>query len=101
MRGELEIDDFLRFYNDFVGLQKALRGEIELDSREGWLKIHIVADGLGHFTFECTLMDSPCFGNTLQCRLETDQTFTRHTLEELDSIVQKISRANLRRFNSI
>ena len=93
VRGGLEIDDFLRFYNDFVALQKSLRGEIELDSREGWLKIQVVADGLGHFKFDCTLMDDPCVGNTLTCRLETDQTFTRRTLEEFDLIVQKISGA--------
>ena len=95
VRGELETDDLVRFYQDFIELQKSLRGEIQLDSREGWLKIHVVADGLGHFIFDCTIAEFPSYDNTLQCRLETDQTFTRHTLDELDSIVQKILIADL------
>jgi hypothetical protein len=55
---------------------------------ERWLSIGVAGDGKGHMEFKCVIRDQPGIGNTLDCLLATDQTFTRNIVAELGVAVQ-------------
>lgn len=45
-------------------------------------------DGRGHMACRCVVRDEPGIGNTLDCTLATDQTFTRTAVAELAAVVR-------------
>jgi hypothetical protein len=55
---------------------------------EGWLTIRAEGNRRGHLTFRCVLRDYPGTGNTLDCTLAADQTFTRAMVAELAAAVR-------------
>jgi hypothetical protein len=86
--GHLRTDELAAFHDQFARLQESLRGTAEFATMEGWLSIRVEGNGRGHLVFRCVLRDEPGVGNTLDCTLATDQTFTRATLAELAAAVQ-------------
>jgi hypothetical protein len=86
--GDLRTDEIARFHGQLVHLQELLRGTAELVTLEQWLLIQAAGDGQGHIGFRCVIRDSPGNGNTLDCSLATDQTFTQATVADLAAAVQ-------------
>ena len=86
--GDLRAEELARFHDELVRLQRSLRGTAEFETMERWLAIVVTGDGKGHMEFRCNIRDQPGIGNTLDCTLATDQTFTRSTVAELGAAVQ-------------
>ena len=86
--GELRADELKAFHKQLVRLQESLHGTAELETMESWLSIHASGDGCGHMAFRCVIRDQLGIGNTLECLLSTDQTFTRSTVAELTTMVK-------------
>lgn len=86
--GDLRAEELAQFHEQLACLQQSLRGTAEFETMERWLSIHVTGDGKGHMEFRCIICDQPGIGNTLDCRLATDQTFTRRTVTELAAVVQ-------------
>jgi hypothetical protein len=89
VRGDLRTEELAQFSDQFARLQDSLRGTAEFATMERWLAIRARGDGKGHITFRCVIRDQPGIGNTLECTLATDQTFTRTTVAELTAAVRK------------
>ncbi len=85
--GLLRTDELAAFAESLTELQ-SLRGRAKLETMEDWLSIHAEGDGRGHLRFRCRICDQPGIGNTLDCTLVTDQTFTRSTVTQLAQAVQ-------------
>jgi hypothetical protein len=81
--GDLRADELARFLDQFMRLQESLRGTAEFETMEGWLSIRVAGDGQGHMGCRCVIRDKPGIGNTLDCTLTTDQTFTLTTVAQL------------------
>ena len=86
--GHLRAEELADFHRQLAQLQESLRGTAEFTTMEGWLSIRVEGDGRGHMACRCVLRDEPGIGNTLDCLLLTDQTFTRSTVAELAAVVQ-------------
>jgi hypothetical protein len=86
--GHLRAEELADFHAQLVRLQESLRGTAEFTTMEGWLSIRIEGDGRGHMACRCVVQDEPGIGNTLDCSLATDQTFTRSTVAELAAVIQ-------------
>jgi hypothetical protein len=86
--GDLRSEELAQFHIQLARLQKSLRGTAEFATMEHWLSIRVTGDGQGHLEFRCTIQDVPGTGNTLECTLATDQTFTRATVAELAAAVK-------------
>jgi hypothetical protein len=89
--GDLRTEEIARFHEQLVQLQESLRGTAELVTLEQWLLVQATGDGQGHIGFRCVIRDSPGNGNTLDCTLSTDQTFTQATIADLGAAVQAFS----------
>jgi hypothetical protein len=86
--GHLRAEELADFHEQLARLQESLRGTAEFATMEGWLSIRVEGDGRGHMECRCVIRDEPGIGNTLDCTLSTDQTFTRSTVAELAAAVQ-------------
>jgi hypothetical protein len=86
--GDLRAEELADFHDQLASLQELLRGTAEFATMEEWLSIRVEGDGRGHLTFRCIIRDASGYGNTLNCTLTTDQTFTRSTVAEMASAVQ-------------
>jgi hypothetical protein len=86
--GDLRTDELAEFHEQLTRLQSSLRGTAVFATMEEWLSIRVAGDGRGHMVFRCLIRDKPGIGNTLECTLVSDQTFTRDTVAELTCAVQ-------------
>jgi len=86
--GYLRAEELVQFLDQLSQLQKSLRGTAEFVTMEEWLSIRVTGDGLGHMECRCNIRDQPGIGNTLDCTLATDQTFTQTTISELAAAVE-------------
>ena len=86
--GDLRPNELPAFYGHLAGLQESLRGTAEFLTMEGWLSFRVDGNGRWHMVCRCVIRDEPGIGNTLNCTLSTDQTFTRSTVAELAAAVQ-------------
>jgi hypothetical protein len=86
--GDLRAEELARFLDQLTSVQKSLEGTAEFATMEEWLSIRVTGDGRGHMAVRCVIRDQPGIGNTLECELATDQTFTRATVVELAAAVQ-------------
>jgi hypothetical protein len=87
--GDLRANELAQFLHQFAGLQKSLQGTAKFETMEGWLSIQVTGDGRGHMEFRCTVLDEPGVGNSLDCTLASDQSFTATTIAELAEAVQE------------
>lgn len=86
--GHIRAEELAKFHDQLVRLQELLLGSAEFTTMEGWISIQLEGNGQGHIKCHCIIRDEPGIGNTLDCRLATDQTFTRQTLRELTEAVK-------------
>jgi hypothetical protein len=87
--GDLRAEELLRFHRQFELLQQSLRGHAWFETYERWLSIHVAGDGRGHMEVRSVIRDQPVMGNTLDCILVTDQSFTRATVAALAAAVRR------------
>jgi hypothetical protein len=87
--GDLRTDELVRFHDRLARLQESLRGTVEFETMEQWLSIRVTGDGRGHMEWRCVIRDQPGIGNTLDCTLATDQTFTQATVAELAATMRE------------
>ncbi|MDW8221829.1 MAG: hypothetical protein RMJ82_02620 [Gemmatales bacterium] len=85
--GHLRADELAEFHRQLAQVQESLQGTAEFTTMEGWLSIRVEGDGLGHMTCRVVVRNEPGIGNTLDCTLRTDQTFTRSSVAELAAVV--------------
>lgn len=81
--GDLRGEELVQFHEQLGTLQKSLRGTAHFDTMEQWLSFRVTGDGRGHMEFRCVIQDQAGIGNTLECRLSSDQTFTQSTVVQL------------------
>jgi hypothetical protein len=86
--GDLRTEELARFLEQLADVQKTLSGTAEFHTMEEWLSIRVTGNGRGHMTIRCVVWDAPGVGNTLECQLTADQTFTKKTVEELAAAVK-------------
>ena len=86
--GDLRADELAHFLEQFARLQTSLQGIAVFETMEEWLSIRVTGDGKGHMQFRCVIRDQPGIGNTLECALDSDQTFTQSTITELAAAVE-------------
>src|SRR5262245_39617746 len=87
--GDLRAEELVSFLEQFKSVQQSLHGTAEFETMEGWLSIRARGNGRGHIEFRCKICDEPGIGNTLDCTLRTDQTFTRTALADLEAAVKE------------
>jgi hypothetical protein len=87
--GDLRAEELARFLDQLAGLQENLRGTADFETMEQWLAIRVSGDGKGHMEYRCVVRDKPGIGNTLDCTIDTDQTFTRETVAQLAAAVRE------------
>jgi hypothetical protein len=87
--GHLRAEELADFHDQFARLQLSLKGSAECATMEGWLRILVEGNGRGQLECRCAIRDDPGIGNTLNCILSTDQTFTRTTVSELAAAVRE------------
>jgi hypothetical protein len=84
---DLRTEEFVLFRDSVRRVHAELRGEAVFQTMEGWLEIHLIGDGVGHFKIEGEVRDSPGTGNTLTFHLSCDQSDLPKVLRDLDALV--------------
>jgi hypothetical protein len=82
-------DELERFRTQVARLYAELTGEAALHTMEHWLCLRLIGDGRGHVELRCRLLDHPVFGNSLDFRLNIDQTFLPALLRQLEAVLQR------------
>lgn len=80
--------DFDRFNKEFTPLYEKLDGTATFNTIEGQIEIKIKGDGIGHFEAVCRVMDFAGTGNTLEFRLNFDQTIIPELVNQLENITR-------------
>lgn len=88
--GEVMTIDFEKFKQELSKLYDELEGKAEFRDLEGYLKISISGDGIGHFETEIVACDNPgIYGSELRFSLQFDQTQINEIVSQLDRIVKE------------
>jgi len=87
-RGEFMTHDFVAFKKELKNLYINLDSSAKFEGLEGYLKIDIKGDGLGHLNAICVANDAPGYGNKLTSYFYFDQTYIPHLLKQLDKIIE-------------
>src|SRR5690349_4321895 len=69
--GDVRAEELASFHDQFIQLQKSLRGTAEFKTMEEWLSIRVPGDGKGHMELRCNIRDQSNSGNKLDCTLDT------------------------------
>ncbi|MBD1432379.1 hypothetical protein H8B06_06045 [Sphingobacterium sp. DN00404] len=87
---DLTTFDFKNFKHDLNNLYDNLNGSLEFRDLEGYLKLIIKGDGIGHFNLQATCCDKPGPDSAeLRFELSFDQTFIRPMVNSLKEITEK------------
>ena len=87
----LRSEEFFSFYEQLKIVYEDLSGVARFENMEEWLDILVKGDGIGHFKVNCIALDEPGIGNTLEFKLEIDQTEIADLIKKLDKILKKFS----------
>ena len=79
--------EFTQFETELRALHRILKGKAELKTDEAQLGITVTGDGHGHFEARCVARDEAGIGNSLEFRLQFDQTEIPAILTQLEDIV--------------
>jgi hypothetical protein len=83
----LRNEDLIRFLSRLEVLYQRLDGEALLDTLDGWLDVRVIGVGHGQMEVRGQLCDDPVGGNTLEFRLDLDQTFLAPLIEQVRAAV--------------
>lgn len=86
--GEFMTYNFVAFKKDLQNLYINLDSSAKFEGLEGYLKIDIKGDGLGHLDAICIANDTPGYGNELTSYFYFDQTYIPQLLKQLDKICE-------------
>ncbi len=86
VNGQLRADELASFQVELTELYKSLSGSAKLLTLEGWLSFEIIGDGRGHFSCTGEVTDEFVQGNTLNFKLDLDQTFLPEILNSLEKV---------------
>lgn len=86
--GEFMTHDFVNFKKELQHLYANLNSSATFDGLEGYLKLTIKGDDLGHLDLTCIATDKPVDGNELVSHLILDQTYIPALLRQLDEIIK-------------
>jgi hypothetical protein len=81
--------ELFEFYQLLKTSNKKLSGMIDFKTYEGNLAFSISYDTMGHVNIKGLFMEHGEFDNKLHFEFNTDQTFIKTTLQELETIVHK------------
>jgi hypothetical protein len=84
--GEFMTHDFVNFKKELQNLYINLNSSAKFEGLEGYLKIDIKGDGVGHLNAVCVANDHPGYGNELTSHFYFDQTYIPHLVKQLDKI---------------
>lgn len=73
--GMIRAEELEDFSKQLERLAENLGGEAHLATMEDWLDLRLTGDGRGHIAASCRLSDESGSRNTLECRIDFDQTF--------------------------
>jgi hypothetical protein len=80
--------DFKAFRKGLATIYDNLNGHAIFEDIEGYLKINIEGDGIGHFGADCIACNKPgCGAITLNFELHFDQTQIMPMIRQLDAIM--------------
>ena len=82
----IRADELEQLHRQLVPLYETLSGEAVLANLEDWLHIRMTGDGRGHVEVRFRLRDEPGCGNSLEGRLDLDQSFLPALLRQLASV---------------
>lgn len=88
---DLMTSDFQKFKEQLSELYVKMNGIAIFDTAEEQINISIKGDGIGHFNASCNVMDSLGTGNSLDFKLDFDQTFIPQMINQLENITQILS----------
>src|SRR5690606_10205061 len=87
---DLTTFDFKNFNHDLHNLYDNLNGSLEVRDLEGYVKLVIKGDGIGHFNLRAICCDRPGLDSAeLRFELSFDQTFIRPMVNSLKQITEK------------
>jgi hypothetical protein len=81
-------DELVRFAQQLHRVYEQLSGSAEFTTLEGQLSLALACDTLGHITLRGEVLDEAGIGNRLQFRLDLDQSFLQHSIQELDAVIK-------------
>ena len=86
--GEFMTHDFVNFKKELQNLYVNLNSSAGFNDLEGYLKIDIQGDGLGHLNVTYSASDKPGYGSTLTSNFYLDQTYIPNLIRQLDEIIE-------------
>lgn len=86
-KAELMTSDFEKLKQDLKRIYIDLKGIVNFECIEGYIKLKITGDGFGHFNTKCIGMDNPN-GASLQFELDFDQTYVPALIKQLERITK-------------
>lgn len=86
VNGQLRADELASFQVKLMELYKSLSGSAKFLTLAGWLSFEVIGDGTGHFSCVGEVTDGFVQGNTLNFKLDLDQTFLPEILNSLEKV---------------
>lgn len=86
---DLRAEELVRWRDELARLYETLKGEAAFETMETWLSLRMKTDGLGHMTVRGVVQDVPGTGNSLDFRLDLDQTDLPAVLEGLNAVCRE------------
>lgn len=85
----LHIDRLTRFSNELRTLYNKLTGVAILETIDGWLRIQVIVDKVGHVKITGFVKGGSYDDNTLNFALTTDQTFLVNPMQQLQLVLDQ------------
>jgi hypothetical protein len=85
----LRCEEFDRFLSEVRHLNENLDSVAEFVTMEGWLRLQLNGDGLGHIAAKGEATDQPGRGDTLSFRMDFDQTYLPRLIAELQDVLKE------------
>jgi hypothetical protein len=82
--GTIRNEDLMRFRGELARLHDQLLGAATLEALEGWICLDLVGDGRGHLEAKGRVCDDPVRGNSLEFRLDLDQSHLPALTRQMD-----------------
>ena len=86
VNGQLRADELASFQSELAKLYTSLSGSAKFSTLEGWLAFEVAGDGKGHFSCSGEVTDDFVQGNTLNFKLDLDQTFLPEILNGFEKV---------------
>ena len=87
--GFIRAEELRSFYDELTIINQKLKGRVDFQTMENWLEIEVKASKMGHIHISGLASDNFGGRNSLSFHMETDQTFLKKPLKQLEIAIQK------------